>query len=322
MSPINNQAKDIAIVMDSLDSIKPKKDSTVAMIQAAHKMGARIFYMGIDDLFVEGDSAKAVTRQIHPSGDSHDYSQNWCKLGNTETRPLTDFDVVLMRKDPPVDKRFIHACYMLEHAARNGARVLNNPAALVALNEKLFATHFSELCPPTVITSDIKILRDFLTRHKKIIIKPLDAMGGAGVFMVTDEDVNFEVVWEIQTARGHYPVIAQSFLPAIQDGDIRVIVINGKAFEHVLVRTPKTGSIRGNMAAGGNIHVRPINDVERSICEKVGPILVERGIVFAGIDIIGDRLIEINITSPTGLREISNACGIDVAEIVIKEILA
>lgn len=307
----------IAIVIDPIESIKPKKDSTVAMIKAAMEMGADIFYMTIDDLFIEDNRAKSISRPLKLT----DNPLQWHELGPSEIRALTDFDYVLMRKDPPVDKRFIHACYMLEHAARDGANVLNNPTALIALNEKLYAGYFPDLCPATVVSSDKEVLRRFLEIHKKIIIKPLDAMGGAGVFMVTADDVNFEVIWELHTNRGTYPVIAQEFLPSITEGDKRIIVINGKAFDHVLVRSPKAGSIRGNMAAGGHTHVRSINEVERKICDIVGKDLLKRGIVFAGIDIIGDKLIEINITSPTGLREISAACGINVANVLMQEIL-
>lgn len=316
MSPVNK--KSIAIVMDAIKDIKPAKDSTVAMMRAAATQGAELYVATIDDLFIENDAAQAVLRKITLAQDT----DKWCELGEAEIYPLTAFQSVWMRKDPPVDKRFIHACYMLEHAQRSGARVINNPAALVALNEKLYAGHFPDLCPPTLVASDLDVLREFLIRHKKIILKPLDAMGGAGVFMVTDEDVNFEVIWEIQTLRGTYPVIAQAFLPEITDGDKRVIVINGKAFGHVLVRSPKPGSIRGNMAAGGSTHVRAITAEEQRICDIVGPDLVRRCIVFAGVDIIGNKLIEINITSPTGLQEISKGCGIDVAARLVGEILS
>jgi len=303
--------------MDRIENSKPKKDSTVAMIKATVQMGADIYYMTIDDLFIGDNVAKAISYKVNLTDDP----VKWYTLETATVKPLTDFSAVWMRKDPPVDKRFIHACYMLEHAARAGANILNNPTALIALNEKLYATFFPALCPATLISSDLKILRQFLERHKKIIIKPLDAMGGAGVFMVTDQDVNFEVIWELQTSRGAYPVIAQEFLPSISDGDKRILMINGKAFEHVLVRSPKPGSIRGNMAAGGNIHVRAINDAERKICDVVGPDLIKRNIPFAGLDVIGDKLIEINITSPTGLQEISKDCGTDVAKLLMQETL-
>lgn len=307
----------IAIVMDPVDTIKPKKDSTVAMIRAAHVMGATLFYMGADDLIVQPDAVMGQTRAMTPCDDL----ENWCSIGPAEWRKLSYFDAVLMRKDPPVDKRFIHTCMMLEQAGREGARVMNNPATLINRNEKLFALQFPDLCPPTLVASDHAALRGFLDVHQKIIIKPLDAMGGAGVFMVTADDVNFDVIWEIQTARGTYPVMAQKFIPAIAAGDTRIIVINGVPFDHVLVRVPKPGSIRGNLAAGGDYTVRTIHDHERTIARRVGETLKAEGVVFAGLDVIGDHLIEINITSPTGLQEISKGCGIDVAALLMKELL-
>ncbi len=299
--------------MDPLSGIAGYKDSSVAMMRAAQKRGLQSFYMGVDDLFVEGGHAHAITYPVT----LHDDVNNWGSLGPSETHRLSDFSLVVMRKDPPVDKRFIHACHMLEHAVRDGARVMNDPTALIGLNEKLFALHFPELCPATVVASDLGILRQFLNAHKKIILKPLDAMGGAGVFMVTEDDVNFEVIWELQTQHGTYPVIAQSFLPAMSEGVARILVMNGTAFEYVLVRTPKSGSIRGNMAAGGTTEVRRISAAEKKICDIVGPVLTKRGISFAGLDVIGDKLIEINITSPTGIVQIAKGCGIDVADAVL-----
>lgn len=303
--------------MDPLDQIAGYKDSSVAMMRAGARQGYASFYMGADDLFVEGGHAWALSSAVTLKDDD----QNWCDLGPKEPRRLSDFGLVVMRKDPPVDKRFIHACHMLEHAVRDGARVQNNPSALIGLNEKLFALQFPELCPATVGASDLGVLRKFLDTHKKIIMKPLDAMGGAGVFMVTHDDVNFEVIWELQTLRGTYPVIAQAFIPEITDGDKRILVINGKAFPHVLVRTPKSGSIRGNMAAGGTTHVREISKAEQKICDTIAPALIKNGISFAGIDVIGDKLIEINITSPTGIVQIAKGCGVDVASQVLDGML-
>lgn len=315
MAPVKKTS--VAIVMDPLKNIKPQKDSSVAMMRAAQKLDCDIFYLGIDDLFVRDGEARGKASKLDLSGTDY----GWCSASASTDYNLNEFSVILMRKDPPVDKRYIHACYMLELAAKQGARVLNNPSALISLNEKLFAGHFPHLCPDTVVASDREVLRDFLSKHGKIIIKPLDAMGGSGVFMVTDRDVNFDVIWEMQTGLGTYPVVVQEFLPSIAEGDKRILVINGRAFEHVLVRSPKPGSIRGNMAAGGTTHVRPITETERAICDEVGKVLVEKGIIFAGLDVIGDKLIEINITSPTGLQEISKSCNIDVADLLMREIL-
>jgi len=311
----------LGVVMDPIEGINPQKDTTLAMMLAAQKRGVDLYYMVMDGLYVENGKSFAIAKKISVTETWENWPQNGYALEKLERIALGTLDIILMRKDPPVDKRFIHACYMLEQAARDGAVVSNSPTALLSLNEKLFATHFPELCPPTVISSDWAVLRAFLDTHKKIIIKPLDSMGGDGIFMVEKTDVNFDVIWEVQTQRGSYPIIAQAFLPAISDGDKRVVVIAGKPFEHVMVRTPKEGSIRGNLAAGGGYTVRPINDVEKNIALSVGKVLIERGIIFSGIDIIGDRLIEINITSPTGLPQISKACGQNLADLVIQALL-
>lgn len=307
----------IGIVMDPIQDITPYKDSTLAMMLAAQRLGAELYYMVPDELYVQNGAAFSIARPVQVS----DNLETWFKLGGHAPMRLGNLDVILMRKDPPVDKRFIHTCYMLEQAQRDGAMVVNDPSSLVAYNEKLFAGLFPELCPPTLISSDKNALRDFLGHYEKIIIKPLDSMGGEGVFLVQQGDVNFDVIWEMQTQRGTYPAIAQRFIPEISEGDKRVIMIDGKPFDHALVRLPKAGSIRGNMAAGGDYHVAPLTAREKAIAKAIGPALIKKGIVFAGIDIIGGHLIEINITSPTGLRQISKACGDDVAELVMRAIL-
>lgn len=307
----------IGIVMDHVSGINPEKDTSLALMLAAQDAGARLYHMVIEDLAVEGSKSFAIAQEITV----FDSDKNWYALKPPQKIALGDLDIIIMRKDPPVDKRFIHACYILEQAEKDGAYVTNAPSSLVALNEKIFATHFPDLCPPTLITGNKKLFREFFDLHGKIIIKPLDSMGGDGVFMLDRGDVNFDVVWETQSQRGTYPIIAQAFLPSITEGDRRVVIINGKTFGHVMVRTPKPGSIRGNMAAGGDYAIRPINDGERKIAERVGPVLLEHGVIFSGIDIIGDRLIEINITSPTGLRQISKGCDQNVAALVIEEML-
>jgi glutathione synthase len=303
------QPQKLGIVMDPITHVKPHKDSTLAMMRAAAQLDITLYYMEQDDLYLKNGKAHAFARQIEVYEDD----ENFYKLGISENIPLTDLDVILMRKDPPVDKRFIHCCYMLEQAVRDGVRVLNDPTALLSLNEKIFASHFPQFCPPTVITSRLDVLRDFLDQHKKMIIKPLDAMGGEGIFMVEQDSINFEVIWETQTCRGQYPIIGQAFVPEISKGDKRIIVFNGEPFDMALVRLPKSGSVRGNLAAGGSYSVHPLTEKEREIAETVGKKLIDYGVAFAGIDVIGDKLIEINITSPTGLTEISKACDIDLA---------
>lgn len=303
--------------MDPISNIKPQKDTTLAIMLGAQALGASLYYMEQDDLYIEDDKAYAAVRPVKVFDDN----TKWYDFGDTQNIQLTTLDYVLMRKDPPVDKRFIHTCYMLEHAARNGVKVVNNPTALHRYNEKIFATHFPEHCPPYQISSELSVLKKFLEKHKKIIIKPLDAMGGQGVFMVHKDDVNFEVIWEMQTDNGRYPIVAQAFIPAIDKGDKRIIIIDGIPVDHALVRTPKDGSIRGNLAAGAAYEVQPLSEHEMSVATTIGKRLIKEGIMFSGIDMIGNYLIEVNITSPTGIREISNATGIDLGKTLIEKIL-
>ncbi|MEM7071890.1 MAG: glutathione synthase, partial [Pseudomonadota bacterium] len=209
--------------MDPISHIKPQKDSTLAIMLGAQALGAELYYMEQDDLYIEDNGVFATVQPVKVFDDNH----KWCELSDKSNMDLSALDYILMRKDPPVDKRFIHTCHILEHAARNGIKVINNPTALHQFNEKMFATHFSEFCPPYQISSDLSPLRKFLEKHEKIIIKPVDSMGGEGVFMVHKNDVNFEVIWEMQTNNGRYPIIAQAFIPAIDKGDKRIIIIDG-----------------------------------------------------------------------------------------------
>lgn len=313
----NNQQTKIGIVMDPIADIKPRKDTTLAMMLAAQSLGATLFYMEQDDLYIKDGAAGA---RMHPVT-VFDNPDKWYELGEPFDAPMTKLDIVLMRKDPPVDKRFVHACYMLAQAERDGVRVVNPPLTLVDFNEKLFATHFPQFCPPYVIASDYETIRAFWAQHKRIIIKPLDSMGGDGVFLVGENDVNFDVIWETLTLRGTYPAVVQAFIEEIKDGDKRIVIIDGKPYGHALVRTPRAGSVRGNMAAGGLTSVRPLTPSETDIAETVGKFLKDKNIMFAGIDVIGDRLTEVNITSPTGLRQISAATGEDVAAILMRAIM-
>jgi len=307
----------IGIVMDPVSNIKPQKDSTLAIMLGAQSLGADLFYMEQDDLYIEDDKACATIRPITVFDDN----TKWYEFGEAQAIKLETLGYIIMRKDPPVDKRFIHACYMLEHAARNGVKVINNATALHRYNEKIFATHFPEFCPPYQIVSDFKALKNFLNKHEKIIIKPLDAMGGQGVFMVRKDDVNFEVIWEMQTDNGRYPIVAQAFIPAIDKGDKRILIIDGVPVDHALARIPKSGSIRGNLAAGASYEVRPLTDHEMHVATTIGKRLINEGITLSGIDMIGDFLIEVNITSPTGLREISTATGRDLGKELMRKII-
>lgn len=308
----------IGVVMDPIEDIKPAKDTSLALMLAAQALGAQLFYMVQDGLYIKDGQACARMTPVTV----FDNKEKWFTAEDEIDQPLAELDIIIMRKDPPVDKRFIHACYVLEQAVRNGVAVYNDPLALIDFNEKIFATHFPEFCPPYVIASDADVLRSFRAAQGSIIIKPLDSMGGDGVFLVEKNDVNFDVIVEQQTQRGTYPVIAQAFIKDINKGDKRIVIIDGVPYGHALVRTPKAGSIRGNMAAGGTTEVRPLTPHETALATKVGNYLKDKGIILAGIDVIGDYLTEVNITSPTGLRQISAATGEDVAMIVMKRMMA
>ncbi len=308
------QGQIIGVIMDPVTQIKPAKDTTLALMRAAQERGLGLSYMEQDDIYIADGKVRARTKTLT----LQDHPDQWYAMDDAhEDIEISALDAVFMRKDPPVDKRFIHCCYMLAQAQKNGARIINDPLALLRYNEKLYATCFPDFCPPYVVTSSRDILRDFAALHNDIIIKPLDEMGGSGVFLVKKNDVNLDVIWEIQTARGTYPVMAQKFVPDIAHGDKRVIIINGKPYGYALVRLPAEDSIRGNLAAGGSYDVRKLDESEYALAEKVGQKIVGDGVFLAGIDIIGDYLIEINITSPTGLRELSAATGDDVAGLVI-----
>ena len=303
----------IGFVMDPIANINPAKDSTLALMLAAQAKGCRISVMDQHDLWCVGNTAHARWWHITVKDDD----TNWYTIYDAETGPLTTFDIVLMRSDPPVDKRFIHTTYTLERGEAQGVRVVNTPAALRDYNEKRFACRFPDLIPPTCITADYDVLQDFRRQHDRLVLKPLDAMGGQGVFVLAADDPNFDVVWEMHTNKGSYPLMAQAFLPEIAEGDKRVIIYDGKPFDHALVRIPRSDSLRGNLAAGGSYKAQPLSDADRHIAETVGPVLKDKGITFAGLDIIGDKLIEINITSPTGLRELAKLTDNDPAHYII-----
>jgi glutathione synthase len=307
----------IGFVMDPLEEINPAKDSTLMMMLAAKDLGAKIFTLHIDDLYMQDGSAMARMRQV----DVFDDTDKWYEGFEYYHAPLSSLDIIFMRKDPPVDKRFIHACYVLEMAERNGVYVSNPALSLIDLNEKIYATHFPQFSAPYVITADKNVLSEFLNSHENIIIKPLDSMGGEGIFMVKKGDVNFEVIWEVQTNRGKYPVMAQRFIPEIAQGDKRILIVCGKPFGHAMARLPKDGSIRGNLAAGGRYEIMPLTDREWEISNAVAKDLLSRNIEFAGLDVIGDYLTEVNITSPTGLRQLSVATGQKIAHTLIQGVI-
>lgn len=295
--------------MDPIGGIDIKKDSTFAMLLAAQARGWDVLYMELNDLYLRDGQALARLRPIAV----YDDPRRWYELGEVETAPLGELDVILMRKDPPFDTEYIYATYLLEQAERKGALVVNKPESLRDANEKLFTAWFPECCPPTLVTREAGDIRAFLEEVHDIILKPLDGMGGASVFRLRLGDPNVTVLIETLTNRGRRFTMAQRYLPEIADGDKRILLIDGEPVPYALARIPRAGELRGNLAAGGTGEGRELTERDRWICQRVGAQLRERGLVFVGLDVIGDYLTEINVTSPTCIRELDAIYGLDIA---------
>lgn len=299
----------IGIVMDPISAINVKKDSSFAMLLAAQAKGWTLQYMEQQDLYLNQGNVMASMRDLQVK----DSTDNWYQLGEATTRPLSDLDVILMRKDPPFDMEYIYSTYLLEQAQAQGVLVVNHPQSLRDANEKLFTAWFPQCCPPTLVTRKKQLMREFQEQHGDIIIKPLDGMGGASVFKVSQGDPNFSVIVETLTEHYTKSVMVQQYLPAIKDGDKRILLINGEPVPYALARIPAAGETRGNLAAGGRGEGRPLTDRDRWICQQVGPKLREKGLLFVGLDVIGDYLTEINVTSPTCIRELDQQFNLDIA---------
>jgi glutathione synthase len=299
----------VLVIMDPITHIKIAKDSSFAMLLAAQARGWTLHYAELNDLSLSDGIARVGSRSLSVFDDA----SHWFELGNTEQKPLTDFNVILMRKDPPFDMEYIYSTYLLDQAAEQGCVVVNHPGALRNANEKLATTRFPDLCPPHCVTRDADMLRHFIDTHGDVILKPLDGMGGSSIFRLRADDPNRSVVIETLTQHQTQFTMAQKFIPEITAGDNRVLVIDGEAVPYVLARIPSQGETRGNLAAGGTGVPREINDSERRIVDTVGPWLRENGILFAGLDVIGNYLTEINITSPTCIRELDKAFDLDIA---------
>jgi len=300
---------ELGIIMDPIGSIKIKKDSTFAMMLAAQRRGWPLAYMEPGDLFLSAGHTQARMRALTVTDDP----AGWYRFGAETTRALSDLDAVLMRKDPPFDMEYVFSTYLLEHAARAGARVINDPRALRDANEKLFTAQFPQCTPPTLVTRRLADIRAFQAAHQTIILKPLDGMGGSGVFRVNPGDPNLSVMVELLTQRGQRLCMAQRYVPEITAGDKRILMIDGEPVPYCLARIPAPGETRGNLAAGASGLGRPLSERDRWISAQVGPELRARGILFAGLDVIGDYLTEINVTSPTCIRELDAQFGLDIA---------
>ena len=310
----------IAVVMDPIAQIKPYKDSTLAMLRAAAKRQYSLTYFTQADLLIKQGRAYGWARSLRvtPAGDS---SPQFYQLGEAQLTELSQYDVILMRCDPPVNAEYLYTTYILDHAQRSGVLVVNDPASLRNHNEKLFATEFAQFTPDHLVTRCMQAIRQYHQQYQDIILKPLDGMGGASIFRLQANDPNASVIIETLSAHGQQQVMAQRYLPAIAQGDKRILLINGQPVDHCLARVPQPGETRGNLDAGGQGEVRPLSAHDRRIAETVGAVLVQRGILFAGIDVIGEHLTEINITSPTCMVELSQGMAVDIADQLIQAIV-
>lgn len=299
----------LGVVMDPIESINFKKDSTLAMLLAASRRGWELWYMEQADLFLQDSHCLATMSRLEVRNDPDD----WYQCTHPVTQPLTSLDVVLMRKDPPVDMEYMYSTFLLERAEAEGVLLVNRPAALRDANEKLYTAWFADCCPPTLVSRDIARLQQFLDEHDDIVVKPLNGMGGAWVFRVSRDDPNQNVILETITDNGSRSVMAQRYIPEIIRGDKRILMIDGEPFPHALARIPAAGESRGNLAVGGTGKGVDLSDRDRWICQQVGPALREKGLLFTGLDVIGDYLTEINVTSPTCIRELDSLYDADIA---------
>ncbi len=299
----------LGVVMDPIGSIKIHKDSTFAMLLAAQARGWQLYYMEQSDLSLKDGLCQARLRGLQVTDDA----SGWYRLQETEEIPLHQLDLVLMRKDPPFDMEYIYTTYLLEMAESLGCMVVNRPQSLRDANEKLFISRFPQCTPPTLVSRNSEAIRVFHQTHGDIVLKPLDGMGGTSVFRVLPQDPNLGVIIETLTQHGSRYAMAQRFIPEIAQGDKRILMIDGSPVPYALARIPAPGETRGNLAAGGRGEGIPLSERDRWIADQVGPELSARGILFAGLDVIGDYLTEVNVTSPTCIRELDAQFDLDIA---------
>jgi len=300
--------KNLIVVMDDIASINIVKDTSFAMLLEGQRRGYRLHYLNEHRLSLKGDRTLASMHRIEVRDDPAD----WFTLGEPLVRELGPDDLILMRADPPVDDDYIFATHLLEQAERHGARVVNRPRALRDFNEKLAIAHFPDLMPQTRVSAQPEDLKAFVRERERAILKPLDGMGGKSIFLASPRDPNLNVILETLTGGGRHLAIAQEYLPAIDEGDKRILIVHGRPVPYLLARIPTGDDFRGNLAKGGRGEGRPLGEDERRIAEAVAPFLLEQGIAFAGLDVIGDRLTEINVTSPTCVRELDAEFGINI----------
>lgn len=299
----------LLFVMDPIESIKPWKDSTFAMMLAAQKQGHKIFYATPSNLWLDQATPMAHTANIQVK----DQRTHYAELGKWQHHPLQNFHAIFMRQDPPFDQHYLTTTHLLSLAEKEGALVVNNTQAVRDCNEKLFTAWFPQCMPPTRVSAQAELLKDFINQHQDTILKPLHAMGGAGIFRIRAGDPNTNVIIETLTQKGHMPIMAQRYLPEIRHGDKRILMINGNPVPYALARIPQASETRGNLAAGGTGVGMPLTEREKWLAQQVGSLLREKGLFFVGLDVIGDYITEINVTSPTCIRELDHQFDLDIA---------
>ncbi len=304
----------LGVVMDPIEDIHYHKDTSLALLNAAQSHGFELWYMEQADLYISDGRAMARMAPLKVFMNE----DHWFERGEYREAPLADLNIILMRKDPPFDSEFVYSTYILERAEQEGVLVANKPQSLRDCNEKLYATAFPHLMTPTLVTRRPELLKAFHQQQQDVIFKPLDGMGGSSIFRLKADDPNVSVIIETLTNEGQQQIMAQRFIPQISDGDKRILMINGEPVPYCLARIPASGETRGNLAAGGRGVTQPLSDENRALAEEIGPFLRERGLYFVGLDVIGNQLTEINVTSPTCVREISRDSGIDVAAQLIE----
>ena len=302
--------------MDPIASINFEKDTTLALLLAAQKHGYEIFYMEQADLYLDNSEPYAKMGRLKV----YDHPEKWFDLEKSSPQHLSQLDVILMRKDPPFDSEFIYSTYILEAAERLGTLIVNRPQSLRDCNEKVFATHFPQCTPPLIVSRDQALLSAFLEDYEEVVYKPLDGMGGTSIFRVKRGDQNLNVILETLTADGKNTIMAQKYLPEITSGDKRILVVDGVVIPYCLARIPPKGEFRGNLAVGGTGLVKPLNERDFWIAEQVSPVLKEKGLIFVGLDVIGAYLTEINVTSPTCVREIDKLHNTAIGETLMEAI--
>lgn len=306
----------LGVVMDPIESIQPKKDSTLAMLLAAQRRGWSLVYFRQQDLAIRDGAplGQGSTLTVQDSPDS------WFKLGEAWEGALEELNVILMRKDPPFDMEYVYTTYILELAELRGSLVINKPSSLRDINEKAYTAWFPHCTPPSLISRSRNDLKAFLEEQEKIVLKPLDGMGGRSVFVVAQMDPNTNVILETLTEYGKQFTLAQRYIPEIAEGDKRILLVDGQPIDYALARIPAPGETRGNLVMGAKGEGRALSKRDRWLCGEVGPMLKSKGVLFAGLDVIGDYLTEINITSPTGIRELDRQYNIDVADMLFETI--